>query len=565
MLRNTPIGLRLHLILIVVLAAVAVIAIGGVQAVHERIQAERQSQARILVEAALGHLHYLEDQARIGAISHAEARTRGIEAVASMSWRKNDYLWINDFTPVVIWHPSGEWIGRDVGQTRDPSGRLLFQEFVQRTAHQEGAFVSYLWPRPGHAEPRPKLSYVHRFEPWGWIIGSGIYVDDLDQVWRETILHWGSTTGVIGLFGLLLVWVIGNSVTQPLAEVTRSMRRLAQGQDVPEQETDRKDEIGDLIRATQVFRASIEQREAARQEHERVLRQAKTVFDHISEGVMVTDDHNHIIAVNPSFTRITGYEPADVVGKGPAVLASGRHDEAFYRALWAELHRSGEWHGEVWNRTKAGDIFPESLSISVLKSPDGRVEGYVATFLDITDRTRREARVRWRAEHDPLTDLLNRAQFEARLANQVRMTKEDGCSFALLYLDLDGFKPVNDTLGHAAGDKVLKRAAARIEGAVRTSDLVARLGGDEFAIIVPGVLGPDDAGRIATKLVAALVEPFEIDGRRVQVGASIGIALYPLDGIEPDTLVAAADEAMYRAKRSGGSGWRFHAPGLVTG
>ncbi|OAN55390.1 hypothetical protein A6A05_08375 [Magnetospirillum moscoviense] len=547
------------------LAAVAVIAIGGVQAVHQRIQVERQSQARILVEAALGHLHYLDDQARVGAISHAEARTRGVEAIASMSWRKNDYLWINDLIPVIVWHPSGEWIGRDVSQTRDPSGRQLFQEFVERTASGEGAFVTYLWPRPGSTEPRPKLSYVQRFEPWGWIIGSGIYVDDLDQVWRDTILHWGSNTGLIGLIGVLLAWMIGKSVTRPLAQVTRTMRRLAQGLEVPEQETDRGDEIGDLIRATQVFRASIEQREAARRDHERVLRQAKTVFDHISEGVMVSDDHNRIIAVNPSFTRFTGFEAADVIGKNPSVLSSGRHDEAFYRALWSELLQAGEWHGEVWNKTKAGEVFPESLSISVLKTPDGRVEGYVATFLDITDRKRREARVRWRAEHDALTDLLNRAQFEARLANQVRLAKEDGCSFALLYLDLDGFKQVNDTLGHAAGDKVLKRAAARIEGAVRTSDLVARLGGDEFAIIVPGVQGPDDAGRIATKLVASLAEPFEIDGDRVQAGTSIGIALYPHDGIAPDTLVAAADEAMYRAKRAGRGGWQFHTPGLVTG
>ncbi|CAA7625277.1 PAS:GGDEF [Magnetospirillum sp. LM-5] len=565
MLRNTPIGLRLYLILVVMLAAVVVIAIGGVQAVHQRIQTERQSQARILVEAALGHLHYLDDQARVGAISHAEARTRGVEAIASMSWRKNDYLWINDLNPVIVWHPLGEWIGRDVSQTRDPSGRLLFQEFVERTAAGEGAFVSYLWPRPGSAEPRPKLSYVQRFEPWGWIIGSGIYVDDLDQVWRDTILQWGSHTGLIGLIGVLLAWWIGKSVTRPLAQVTRTMRRLAQGLDVPEQETDREDEIGDLIRATQVFRASIEQREAARRDHDRVLRQAKTVFDHISEGVMVSDDHNRIIAVNPSFTRITGFEAADVIGKNPSLLSSGRHDEAFYRALWAELLQAGEWHGEVWNKTKAGEVFPESLSISVLKTPDGRVEGYVATFLDITDRKRREATVRWRAEHDALTNLLNRAQFEARLANQVRLAKEDGCSFALLYLDLDGFKQVNDTLGHAAGDKVLKRAAARIEGAVRTSDLVARLGGDEFAIIVPGVQGPDDAGRIATKLVASLAEPFEIDGVRVQVGASVGIALYPQDGIAPDTLVAAADEAMYRAKRAGRGSWQFHAPGLVTG
>jgi diguanylate cyclase (GGDEF)-like protein/PAS domain S-box-containing protein len=565
MLRDTPIGLRLYIILVIVLAAVALVAIGGIHAMHERIEAERRNQVRILVESALGHFHSLNDQARIGAITPAEARTRAVEAIASMSWKKNDYLWINDLGPTIIWHPSGEWIGRDVSQTTDPKGHLLFRDFVDRTAGGDGAFISYLWPKPGHQDPRPKLSYVQRFEPWGWIVGSGIYMDDLDLVWRETVLQWSKQAGIAALLGILLVWLIGNSITRPLAQVTRSMRRLAQGLDAPVHETERCDEIGDLMRATSVFRASLAEREQARLAHDRVLRQAKTVFDHISEAVMVTDSQNRITAVNPSFTRITGFEPADVIGMTPSVLASGRHDAEFYQSLWRELHDKGEWHGEVWNRTKTGNVFPESLSISVLKTPDGQIEGYLATFLDITDRKRREARIRWRAEHDALTDLLNRAQFEARLADAVRVAREDGCAFALLYLDLDGFKPVNDTLGHAAGDKVLKRAAARIESAVRSSDLVARLGGDEFAIIIPGVAGPDDAARIASKLVTSLNEPFEVDGHRIQVGASIGIALFPLDAIEPDTLVAAADDAMYQAKRRGRGGYVFHSPGVMTG
>jgi len=225
--------------------------------------------------------------------------------------------------------------------------------------------------------------------------------------------------------------------------------------------------------------------------------------------------------------------------------------------MWDELRESGEWHGEMWNRTKAGDIYPESLSITKLPRADGGVHGYVATFLDITDRKRREARVRWRAEHDPLTGLLNREVFEARLADMVRLSMECSSLSALLYLDLDGFKPVNDELGHAAGDRVLKTVAKRIEAHVRGGDVVARLGGDEFAVLVSGLTLAEDAARIAAKLVSALSQPVELDGVMAKVGVSIGIALCPRDGDTPAIMLEAADCAMYQAKKQGRGGFAF--------
>jgi diguanylate cyclase (GGDEF)-like protein/PAS domain S-box-containing protein len=557
MLRNLSIALRLYLIVLVMLVALGVVAWGGIGTLHNRLLAERQSQCRILVTSALGQLELYERQAKAGTITEDDAKDRAIAAIAAMSAGRGDYLWVNDLPPTVIWHPMTELVGRDAGEVTDAHGVALFREFVLRTRDGPGAFVTYDWPKPGAFAPRPKISYVERFAPWGWVVGSGIYVDDLDAVWTRAAWHLSLFSGAAGLLASVIVWLLGDSITHPLGLLTRSMRRLAQGEEVPVPETERGDEIGDLTRAMAVFRATLAEREEARRAHELVLREAKTVFDHISEAVMLTDVDTRIKLVNPSFTRITGYGADEVMGHKPSILASGRHDTDFYAAMYAVLNDCGQWRGEIWNRTKTGEVFPESLSIAVLTNPQGVVDGYIATFHDITSRKRQEARIRWRAEHDALTGLSNRAQFDAHLADAVRLARVDGGAVAVLYVDLDGFKPVNDRLGHAMGDKVLRRAAKRMRAVVRSNDVVARLGGDEFAIIIPGLTNMDDSCRIAAKLVDSLAEPFTIGEATVTVGASVGVAMFPDHAQDADSLVAAADAAMYQAKQRGKGKYAF--------
>lgn len=552
MLRHVRIGARLHLIVVVMLAAIGLVAWSALTVLQERLREERRVQCRTLVQSALGHLRHLHAKVEEGALSPAEARAAAIAAIAAMSLDNPDYLWVNDVAARVVWHPRAELVGRDMADFREPGGKRLFAEFVARTA-AGGAFVSYRWPRPGEHEPLRKLSYVERFEPWGWVIGSGIYMDDIDRAVARDALDFGLTAVLTAFAGSLVALFLGAGITNPLHRLAQSMTRLAEGgQDaVAVPETDRRDELGDLTRAMAVFKTALAEREQARQERDRMLSQAAAVFDTISEGVVVTDAANRIVMVNPSFTRITGYEPDEVVGQTPAMLSSGRHDAAFYAAMWEELARVGRWQGEIWNRNKKGDIYPEFLSIAALPGPGGRPDGYVGTFLDITDSKRRESRIRWRADHDSLTGLANRAHFEARLAESVRLAQEEGCVIALLYIDLDRFKPVNDRLGHAAGDAVLRNAARRIRRAIRSGDTAARLGGDEFAVIVTGLGNPADAEAIAAKLGAALDRPFTAAGEQVRLGASIGVALYPQDGANAEELLAAADAGMYRQKRAG--------------
>ncbi|MGE4279999.1 MAG: diguanylate cyclase [Magnetospirillum sp.] len=548
---------RLYGLVLVMLALAGFVLASGLAELRDHLLAERQNQSRILVQGALGYMERLEGMVQAGALNRDDAKARAISAVAAMSSRQGDYLWINDLSPRMVWHPMAQWLDRDLSTFVDADGRALFKEFVELTAADGKALITYRWTDPKTGQQSEKVSYVERFAPWGWVVGSGLYLDDMQESWRKAAFGWAVLVASALLLCLLMAWLLGHSITRPLRDVTLSMRMLARGQDVVVPHTDRVDEIGDLIRAMAVFRQTLIQRQQAQAAHDLVLAQAKTVFDHISEAVMLTDQENRILMVNPSFTRITGYTLEDVVGRNPAILASGRHDEAFFKSMWDELRESGEWHGEMWNRTKAGDIYPESLSITKLPRADGGVHGYVATFLDITDRKRREARVRWRAEHDPLTGLLNREVFEARLADMVRLSMECSSLSALLYLDLDGFKPVNDELGHAAGDRVLKTVAKRIEAHVRGGDVVARLGGDEFAVLVSGLTLAEDAARIAAKLVSALSQPVELDGVMAKVGVSIGIALCPRDGDTPAIMLEAADCAMYQAKKQGRGGFAF--------
>ncbi|MBI5330410.1 MAG: EAL domain-containing protein [Betaproteobacteria bacterium] len=292
-------------------------------------------------------------------------------------------------------------------------------------------------------------------------------------------------------------------------------------------------------------------------ESEERLRQAATVFAASTEAIMVTGADGIIKAVNPAFTEITGYTPAEAIGHTPRLLKSGHHDADYYHALWHALQHQGRWEGEVWNRRKNGKIYPEWQSITAVRDPYGQIIEYVSVFSDITRRKLTEEEVRYRANYDVLTGLPNRSLLMERLELALQQAQRDQRKVAVLFLDLDHFKQVNDTLGHALGDRLLQEAAAVIRGCVRISDTVARLGGDEFVLTLDGIDHSDDAAMVAGKIIEALVAPFLLEGNEVRIGASVGITVFPDDGNDVSTLFRNADLAMYRAKDSGRNNFQF--------
>ncbi|MBL8488727.1 MAG: diguanylate cyclase [Rhodocyclaceae bacterium] len=289
---------------------------------------------------------------------------------------------------------------------------------------------------------------------------------------------------------------------------------------------------------------------------------AAAVFESAAEGIVVTDADNRILRVNPAFSAITGYTPREVVGRDPGMLKSGRHGPEFYADMWRKIGQEGRWEGEITNRAKDGRIYVEWLAITTIAGA-GATDGagrYVATFSDITRRKEAEDAVRYQAQHDPLTGLPNRSLFADRLLSSLAAAHRHGWGCALMYLDLDRFKEVNDRLGHAAGDALLVETARRLLACVRENDTVARFGGDEFAIILGEVTSPADAERIARRAIAALAAPFDLSEGPASVSASIGIARYPEHGTDPDRLRRNADAALYAAKKGGRNTFRFHEP-----
>ncbi len=300
----------------------------------------------------------------------------------------------------------------------------------------------------------------------------------------------------------------------------------------------------------------------AKKEAEDQLRMIATVFETSTEAIMIADAEGRIKMVNNAFTRITGYSPEEVIGENPSLLSSGRHSETFYEEMWHELLISGYWSGEIWNRRKDGNVYPEWLSISAINDSSGMAKEFVAVFSDITQRKKDEAHIRHQAYYDALTQLPNRALLADRLEVAIVTADRDNQKIALLFVDLDRFKNVNDTLGHEFGDDLLLQVAERLISCVRESDTVARFGGDEFVILLHNISSDRDAALIAEKLIKTISDPFELSGREIFIGASIGIALHPGDSETADALLRNADLAMYRAKQTGRNRFQFFTSAL---
>ncbi len=285
---------------------------------------------------------------------------------------------------------------------------------------------------------------------------------------------------------------------------------------------------------------------------------ADKIFEHSSEGVMITDPASNIINVNKAFTQVTGYSREEVTGKSPSLLNSGRQDAGFYRVMWQSLTETGHWQGEIWNRRKNGEVYLEWLSITAIMDSLGHATHYVAIFSDITTIKANEERLHHLAYYDALTELPNRILFNDRLNQAMARASRGNQMVAVMLLDLDRFKIINDTLGHMAGDTLLIDVARRVGDCMRESDTVARLGGDEFIVVLPDMDNINHASLVAQKIIDVLAQPFTLENQEVFITASIGISFYPSSGDNAETLVKTADIAMYHAKEQGRNNYQFY-------
>ena len=293
------------------------------------------------------------------------------------------------------------------------------------------------------------------------------------------------------------------------------------------------------------------------------LRLSAIVFDNAAEGMMITDADNNIVSVNRAFVEVTGYAAEEVMGKNPRLLRSDHHDPEFFRNLWGALEADGGWQGEIWNRRKDGTLYPALASLNVVRDPHGKLTHYIGLFSDLSHLKNTEQKLDYLAYHDLLTALPNRTLFNQLLAHATQRAGRDGTQFALLALDLDNFKTINDSLGHAVGDQLLVESARRIKGLLRGVDALSRIGGDEFNIILDPIENPQSADLLAQRMMEALSAPFQADGVCVYVGASVGIALYPGDGDDAEALSRNADAALNQAKAEGRNSLRFFSSGLT--
>lgn len=292
---------------------------------------------------------------------------------------------------------------------------------------------------------------------------------------------------------------------------------------------------------------------------------ARMIFENSGEGIVITDTRGRILHVNPAFEAITGYAAHEVIGNNPSMLQSGAQDDTYYRTMWQALLDSGQWRGEIWNRRKSGETYPEWLDIRAVLNDDGHCVNYVGMFSDISSVREAQDRLAFLARHDALTRLPNRILLGERIKHALKRAERHHTQLAILFLDLDRFKHVNDTLGHPVGDALLKEAAARMSAILRGDDTLARLGGDEFVLLIEDDVSSEQAELIAHKLLSAICEPFDVGGRLLNVTASVGISLYPRDGADVDTLLMNADRAMYQAKSHGRNRFQLFSAELAEG
>ncbi|MFP5506631.1 MAG: putative bifunctional diguanylate cyclase/phosphodiesterase [Gammaproteobacteria bacterium] len=361
-----------------------------------------------------------------------------------------------------------------------------------------------------------------------------------------------------GLLLLAMAFFVSRRASVRITGLLQWSKRISGGDLSNPLVSDARDEVGQLTNAMRDMvcnlargRSELEQAHKQAEETAEALRQYANAFENSGEAMLIADRNNRIVNVNAAFTEQTGYTLDEVRGQNPNMLSSGQTPPETYAEMWRSLQEGSYWSGELWDRKKSGEVYPKDVSISAIRDAAGEVAFYVASFADISERKANEARIDYLAHHDPLTGLINRYNLENRLDQALLSAHRDGHRMAVMFIDMDRFKTINDSLGHHVGDRLLVEVARRLRASVRESDIVARLGGDEFIVVLTSLTDVLDVAHLADKILRTLRQPYDFDGKELHSTPSIGIAVYPGDGEDGPTLMKNADTAMYHAKDHG--------------
>lgn len=403
-----------------------------------------------------------------------------------------------------------------------------------------------------------ELSSAKQVPTTGWIVIAALPTDiafkSAASIEKEIYID----AAIASVLIALLVWFFLHRQLTPLSRAAASLDAMTQRQTpLRPLEAEGSEEIRHLLESFNRLQARISNQKQLLRENAANLELSARVFENSGESIVITDANECILSVNRAFTEVTGYLPEDVIGQTPRLLSAGRHDSNFYQKMWQTLEQDGHWQGEIWDKRKNGEIYPKWLRISAVKALDGHVTNYIGVFFDISERKQAEARIEFLAYHDTLTGLPNRLLAMDHLELAMAHANRLECKSALVFLDLDNFKSINDSFGHATGDLLLQAVADRLRQCTRTTDTVSRQGGDEFLLILTDVAGTDDITAVTDKILDVLNITFDIEGKELSTSTSMGIAVYPDDGRDIETLLKHADTAMYHAKEAGRNTYRF--------
>ena len=578
---------RIRIIVILFLLGLGGLSIVGLYADRAMLIAEKRDTVRHLVEAAHGVAAHYASLERNGQLSPEQARLAAREAIRAMRYANGEYFWINDLDtplPRMVMHPTlpelegqrlddpalGLAHSRQLGEhgselrLRQPTPLFAaFNDVVREAGH---GYVTYEWPKPlaagGATETTyPKLSYVRLFAPWDWVIGSGIYIDDVDTLVRRQLVGRGGLALAFAIPLWLTASLLAASITGPLSRGARALEAMRDGRrELAPLAIERRDEVGTLIDGFNDLQQALREKTEALARSNAELEQLATVFTHAREGVLITAPDGTILNANHAFTTISGYDRDELIGNTPRILKSGRQPPSFYADMWRILGETGHWSGEIWNRHKSGRLYAELLTISAVRDGNGETRHYVALTSDITTRKEYQQRLEFIAHYDALTGLPNRVLLADRLRQAIAQAARRRHIVAVAYIDLDGFKNINDNHGHAAGDQLLVIVAERMQQCLREPDTIARLGGDEFVAVLADLSGPRDAMPVAQRLLDAASRPVDYNGLPLHVSSSIGIVCHDPardDECDADQLLRRADQAMYQAKLTGKNRYHF--------